>query len=135
MAPMADLTLIGSNLMPMNEDDLNDEALRLALMDYADTVTGLIDTHIWPPYLQLVEDEDDGTTYLWWLAYSFEADQPDARVLKRAVLRDYITTVEMEKMGMEDDHFDVFDDDDIDLVELMDEVARLMDEDESLAEI
>jgi len=70
------------------EGDPSDEAVRLVLLDYGNAVVEER-VHIFAdPYVQVVECEDGD--YITWFAPYFEADEPEASVLKRCVLRGYI---------------------------------------------
>lgn len=91
MTAMAETYLLGSRICQV-QDDVPDEAIRLALLDYGTEVVEQLGTHLFPPYLQVVETEDG--PYLYWLAEAFDPDEPEARILKRHNLRAYIAEVE-----------------------------------------
>lgn len=89
MTAMQDTYWMGGRVCRVEEGEVPpDGAIELAIFSYGNQVVDNIDTHLFPMRLQVVE-EGDGD-YLWWFAEAFDVDDPDARVLKRAVMRDYI---------------------------------------------
>lgn len=76
------------------EGEVTDDAIRTLLLDYGNAVVE-DKVHIFPPFIQVVEDED-GEWITWFAAY-FDPDEPERSVLKRAVLRSYIVDAEGAK--------------------------------------
>lgn len=83
-----DLYWTGTYVCQIPEGGPSDEAVRLALYTYGNQVVETLGTHFFPVYLQVVEREDG--TWLAWFCQAFDPLEPEASVMKRAVLREYV---------------------------------------------
>lgn len=91
MAAMEQLEWAEGTWVQVPTDEPSDEAIRLVIHDYGNTVVTDTGTHYFPPYVQTLDV--DGETFVTWYAQSFDVSAPESWVLKRAVLRQYIEEV------------------------------------------